>query len=70
MLKHIAKKVEVLKKTCKSNYYKQFLDTTNSSKLLKNINQIMGGSKKYTNIQLDIDGVRKSNSEACEVLNE
>lgn len=70
MLKHITKKVEVSKKACKSNYYKQLLDTNNTSKLWKNINEIMGRSKRKSHIELDNNGVKTTNTrEVCEVFN-
>lgn len=71
LLKHVSKKVDILKKKTKKRYYENLLNSTCHSKLWKNINALFGASTKSSQSNLVINGVQTNSTiETCEVLNE
>lgn len=71
LLKHVSKKLDFAKKQAKRNYFERLLNNTSHSKLWKNVNAILGKSQSKSQLSLEIDGNRITDSKTiCEAFND
>lgn len=70
MLKHISKKVNDMKRSCKKSFYENLLNNTPHNKFWKHLRSILGHSNKNANITLSVNNRKISNdSEVSNAFN-